>query len=99
MIVLAASTVVWIFIVVPLVIIWALGVVDIFRSHRSGWTTAGWLLIGHPAAGDRQHRLLDRAQADREGDQARSRQARAEQPERPVADGSRARSVSAMSRP
>ncbi len=44
MVVTAASTAVWVFILVPLGIVWVLGVVDIVRSHRSGWTTAGWLL-------------------------------------------------------
>ncbi len=44
MVVLAASTAVWIFILVPLAIVWACGVYDIVRSHRSGWTTVGWLL-------------------------------------------------------
>jgi hypothetical protein len=44
MVVLAASTAVWIFILVPLAIVWAAGVYDIVRSHRSGWTTLGWLL-------------------------------------------------------
>jgi hypothetical protein len=44
MIVIAASTALWIFILVPLAIVWAAGVYDIVRSHRSGWTTVGWLL-------------------------------------------------------
>ena len=44
MVVTAASTAVWVFILVPLGIVWVLGVVDIVRSHRSGWTTVGWLL-------------------------------------------------------
>jgi Phospholipase_D-nuclease N-terminal len=45
MVVIAASTAVWIFILVPLAIVWAAGVYDIVRSHRSGWTTVGWLLV------------------------------------------------------
>ena len=71
MVVLAASTAVWVFILLPLVIIWALGVVDIVRSHRSGWTTAGWLLavILLPVIGSSP---TGRAEADREGDQAGS---------------------------
>ena len=44
MVVIAASTALWIFILVPLAIVWAAGVYDIVRSHRSGWTTVGWLL-------------------------------------------------------
>ncbi|HEU0024839.1 MAG TPA: PLDc N-terminal domain-containing protein [Thermoleophilaceae bacterium] len=41
----AASTAVWVFILVPLAIVWALGVVDILRRDLSGRATAAWLLI------------------------------------------------------
>jgi hypothetical protein len=42
---LAVSTAVWVFIVVPLIIVWALGIVDIVRRDLSGWAKAGWILI------------------------------------------------------
>jgi hypothetical protein len=42
---LAVSTAVWVFIVVPLIIVWALGVVDIVRRDLSPLATAGWILI------------------------------------------------------
>ena len=81
MTVLAVSTAVWIFIVVPLVIIWALGVFDIVRSHRSGWTTAGWLLavIVLPAIGSLAYWIFRKPT---EKEIVRARQAAAEQQER-----------------
>jgi hypothetical protein len=43
--VIAASPAVWVFILVPLVIIWALGIVDILRRPLSRTQTAGWILL------------------------------------------------------
>ncbi len=45
MTVLAASTAVWVFILVPLAIVWALGIVDIVRRPLSAAQTAGWILV------------------------------------------------------
>jgi hypothetical protein len=42
---LAVSTAVWVFILVPLIVVWALGVVDIVRRDLSRWATVGWILI------------------------------------------------------
>jgi phospholipase D-like protein len=42
---LAVSTAVWVFILVPLIIVWALGVTDIVRRDLSGSATLGWILI------------------------------------------------------
>ena len=42
---LAVTTAVWIFILVPLILIWILGVSDIVRRDLPRSTTAGWLLI------------------------------------------------------
>jgi hypothetical protein len=42
---LAVSTAVWVFILVPLIIVWALGVADIVRRDLSRSATAGWILI------------------------------------------------------
>ncbi len=81
MTVLAVSTVVWIVIVVPLVIVWVLGVVDILRSHQSRATTAAWLLIVvlFPAIGAIAYWALRKPT---EKEILRARQAAAEQPER-----------------
>ena len=81
MTVLAVSTAAWIFIVVPLVIVWALGVYDILRSHRSRSTTAAWLLIVIllPAVGSVAYWILRKPS---EKEIIRARQAAAEQPER-----------------
>jgi hypothetical protein len=81
MTVVAVSTVVWSVIVVPLVIIWALGVFDIFRSHRSRSTTAAWLLIVIllPVIGSIAYWILRKPS---EKEIMRARQARAEPPER-----------------
>ena len=42
---LAASTFVWIFILLPLLIVWAIGLVDIVRRPLSGVATAAWILV------------------------------------------------------
>jgi Phospholipase_D-nuclease N-terminal len=42
---LAISTGLWAFILIPLVIVWLIGVVDIVRSDLSGKATVGWLLV------------------------------------------------------
>ena len=86
MVVLAVSTAVWIFILVPLVIIWALGVFDIVRSHRSGSTTAGWLLavILLPVIGSIAYWILRKPT---EKEIRRARQAAAERPDADLADG------------
>ena len=87
MAVIAASTAVWIFILVPLAIVWAPGVVDIVRSHRSGWTTAGWLLavILLPVIGTIAYWITRKPT---EKDIRRAHQAAADEPDR--AAGSRA---------
>jgi hypothetical protein len=43
--VLAASTAVWVFLLVPLLVVWALGLVDIVRRDLSRGKTAAWILI------------------------------------------------------
>ena len=45
MTVLAVTTAVWMFILVPLILIWALGIVDIVRRDLSRSATAAWILI------------------------------------------------------
>ena len=82
MIVTAAGVVVWIFIIIPLVIIWALGVFDILRSHRSGWTTAGWLaaVILLPVIGSIVYWIVRKPT---EKEIRRARQARVEPPDNP----------------
>jgi Phospholipase_D-nuclease N-terminal len=45
MTVVAASTAVWVFILIPLIIVWVLGVADIIRRPMSGRARAGWLLV------------------------------------------------------
>jgi hypothetical protein len=42
---LAASTAVWIFILVPLIVVWAIGVVDILRRDFGRGTKAAWIII------------------------------------------------------
>ena len=87
MTVLAVTTFVWIVIVVPLVIIWALGVFDIFRSHRSRATTAAWLIIVIllPVIGSITYWIVRKPT---EKEIMRARQARADQPDRPWQTGS-----------
>ena len=41
----AATTATWIFILIPLLIVWALGIVDIVRRDMPGSHKAGWILI------------------------------------------------------
>ena len=41
----AATAFVWVFILVPLLIVWALGIVDIVRRDMPRSTKAGWILI------------------------------------------------------
>jgi hypothetical protein len=41
----AASASVWVFILLPLLVIWAVGLIDIFRRHLPPGTTAAWVLI------------------------------------------------------
>jgi hypothetical protein len=41
----ALTTVTWVFIVIPLLVIWAAGLVDIFRRDLPRSTKAGWVLI------------------------------------------------------
>lgn len=41
----AASASVWVFILLPLLVIWAVGLTDIFRRHLPRGTTAAWVLI------------------------------------------------------
>src|SRR4051812_16836134 len=33
------------FIVLPVAFLWGAAVVEIIRSHQSGWSVAGWLLV------------------------------------------------------
>jgi Phospholipase_D-nuclease N-terminal len=42
---LAVSTMVWVFILIPVIVIWALGIVDIVRSELPRGHKAGWILI------------------------------------------------------
>jgi hypothetical protein len=42
---LAVSTAVWVFILVPIIVVWVLGIADIIRRPLSGAATAGWLLL------------------------------------------------------
>ena len=42
---LAVTTTVWVFILVPLIIVWAIGVFDIVRRDLSLSATIGWILI------------------------------------------------------
>jgi len=81
MTVLAVSIAGWTFIVVPLVIIWALGVFDILRTHRSRSTTAAWLLIVIllPVLGSLAYWILRKPS---EKEIMRARQVATEQPER-----------------
>jgi hypothetical protein len=42
---LAASTFVWVFILLPLIVVWVIGVVDIVRRPLSRPATAAWIVI------------------------------------------------------
>lgn len=41
----AATTAVWVFILIPLLIVWAIGIVDILRRDLPRGTKAGWIAI------------------------------------------------------
>jgi uncharacterized membrane protein YhaH (DUF805 family) len=41
----AATAFVWVFILIPLLIVWALGIADIVRRDMSGSAKAGWILL------------------------------------------------------
>jgi hypothetical protein len=41
----AASAAVWVFILLPLLVIWAVALIDIFRRDLPRGTTAAWVLI------------------------------------------------------
>jgi hypothetical protein len=43
--VIAASTAVWVFILLPIAVIWVVGLVDIVRRDLPGSTKAGWILV------------------------------------------------------
>jgi hypothetical protein len=45
MTVLAVTTAVWVFILIPIIVLWVLGVADIIRRPLSGKATAGWLAL------------------------------------------------------
>ena len=45
MTVIAASTAVWVFILIPFLVVWAVGIVDIVRRHLSPVQTLGWILV------------------------------------------------------
>ena len=42
---LAASAFVWVFILIPLLVVWVIGVVDIVRRPLSRQATAAWLIV------------------------------------------------------
>jgi Phospholipase_D-nuclease N-terminal len=42
---LAATAFVWVFILVPLIVIWVIGVVDIVRRPLSRQATAAWIVV------------------------------------------------------
>ena len=72
----AASAAVWVFILLPLLVIWAVALIDIFRRHLPPGTTAAWVLIVVllPVVGTVAYFLL-RKPTEKEIEQAR--QARA----------------------
>jgi hypothetical protein len=45
MTVIAASTVVWVFILIPLLVVWALAIVDIVRRPLSTGQTVAWISV------------------------------------------------------
>jgi hypothetical protein len=81
---LAATAFVWVFILVPLIVVWVIGVVDIVRRPLSGMATAGWIVVVvvFPFVGTlvyfllrkptpeelRRHRAAAADHADRRGD-------------------------------
>jgi Phospholipase_D-nuclease N-terminal len=42
---LAASTAVWVFILLPILVVWVIGIVDIVRRDVSRRTKAAWILV------------------------------------------------------
>jgi ABC-type Fe3+ transport system permease subunit len=42
---LAVSAMVWVFILIPLIVVWAIGLVDIFRRDLPGGHKAVWILV------------------------------------------------------
>ena len=42
---LAASAMVWVFILIPLLVVWTIGLVDIFRRDLPRGRKAGWTLV------------------------------------------------------
>ena len=42
---LAASAMVWVFILIPLLVVWTIGLVDIFRRDLPWGRKAGWMLV------------------------------------------------------
>jgi hypothetical protein len=41
----AATAMVWVFILIPLLVVWAVGLVDIFRRDLPWGSKAGWTLV------------------------------------------------------
>jgi hypothetical protein len=35
----------WIIVLCLVALVWVLSIVDVFRRHYSGWTTAGWIAL------------------------------------------------------
>ena len=68
----AASASVWVFILLPLLVIWAVALIDIFRRHLPRGTTVAWVLIVVllPVVGTIAYFLLRKPTA-KEIDQAR----------------------------
>lgn len=75
----AATAATWIFILIPLLIIWALGIVDIVRRDMPGSSKAGWILIVVilPIVGTITYFVLRKPS---EAETRRAMQARAERP-------------------
>jgi uncharacterized membrane protein YhaH (DUF805 family) len=42
---LAVSTFVWVFLLVPLIVVWVIGLVDIVRRDSSRQAKAGWIIV------------------------------------------------------
>jgi Phospholipase_D-nuclease N-terminal len=45
MMIIAVSTAVWVFILIPLLVVWAIAIVDIVRRPLSTVQTAAWILV------------------------------------------------------
>ena len=78
----AATTFVWVFILIPLLIVWALGIVDITRRDMSRSSKAAWILIVVllPFVGTLTYFLMRKPT---EAEVRRSMQARAERRQEP----------------